>query len=156
MNYPPETPNQNQEKILTPAKEPSFSVRNNSTDERLFFGPALKPTPDAETLMRAVTALSDMLLRDNAPVREGHPGDAFLVYDFALRVHGEKPLHLKGVAQLHGLLSEEGISTAPGEVESALYRIWTPIRNRIMQLVNAHAVASRPTGTPAVRYPQLR
>jgi hypothetical protein len=63
---------------------------------------------------------------------EGEPGDVFLCYDLSLRIHGEPPLRLKGSRCMHRILLPEGLASATTEMESTLFTVVQPLKQRLL------------------------
>lgn len=91
------------------------------------------PTPEA--ILGAIQILTSLQAGAEGEVSEGEPGDIFLCYDISLRIHGEKTFRIKSSRCLHGILLPEGIPSATSEMESALFTITQPIKQRLMGIV---------------------
>jgi hypothetical protein len=95
--------------------------------------PPLPPSP--KDILAAIQLLTSLQADAEEEVSEGEPGDIFLCYDISLRVRGEKPFRIKSSRCMHGVLLPEGIPSATSEMESALFTITQPIKQKLMGIV---------------------
>ncbi len=130
----------------TPRKEPIFSPDVPPACGHEYRRPAIQEVrkPSAGELLSAVRALAGLIGEDTSSCTELDPGDAELVYDLTLRIHGEKPIRLKNIQPLQALFSPSGMDTAPGDLEAALDRVFAPLRNRVLDVINARNGNEKP------------
>ncbi len=135
---PPENQDQSHlpatEVEITRTAEQIFSIREPLEGECSRFPDPLPADPSE--VYDAILVLARSLSTSRERVTEGSPGDVFLAYQIALRVHGDLPMVIEGVMPMHGILTPEGIDTAPDEVMIALSRIGMPFKNRLLKFLN--------------------
>jgi hypothetical protein len=93
------------------------------------------PPPTPKAILEAIQILTTLQANAEGEVSEGEPGDIFLCYDISLRIQGEKTFRIKSSRCLHGILLPEGIPSATSEMESALFAITQPIKQKLMGIV---------------------
>jgi hypothetical protein len=93
------------------------------------------PPPTPQAILEAIQLLTSLQANAEGEVSEGEPGDIFLCYDISLRIQGEKTFRIKSSRCLHGILLPEGIPSATAEMESALFGITQPIKQKLMGVV---------------------
>ena len=91
--------------------------------------------PTVQEIHSAIKTLTALQRSAEGVVGEGKPGDVFLCYDLTLRVHGQEAFNVTGVKTMHQILTEEGLPSATIEVESTLFNVLQPVKNRILALV---------------------
>lgn len=122
------------EATTTVIAEPIFSILDPSEGELVAFRE--KRSPDPEEIYDALSVIAQLMTSCKKPVTEGSPGDVFLAYQVSMRIHGEVPMMINGLLPMHGVLTPEGVDTAPGELSAALERIAMPLKNRLMKFAN--------------------
>ncbi len=93
------------------------------------------PPPTPQEILAAIQLLTSLQADAEGEVSEGDEGDIFLCYDISLRIRGEKTFRIRSSRCLHGILLPEGLPSATSEMESALFTITQPVKQKLMGIV---------------------
>lgn len=92
--------------------------------------------PSAREIQNAIDVLLAAKARCAPVADEGDPGDAFLLYDVTLRVHGEEGFRIRGQRHMHRVLTEDQLPAAAETLDAEFLSLLRPLRGYALQLIN--------------------